>query len=315
MKAHKNDNGVLEARKIFVDAGNYSEYELVGYYRLVKAICKRLNKVPADIVVISNIQEILNVLDDRKKKIVRCRYFEGNTLDDIGSSLNISGERVRQIEVAVQERLKFVVFSKEIAGESDSVEVLNLNTRARLALKRAGIETITELIKLPYRDLIAIYGIGQTTIEDIRNKLVAHMVLIESEQKISFEKLPIDTLDFSNRVNNALKSKGIYTIKQLLDLSVEDIYTMRGIGEKSFNEVLDKRHQLAAKYDNNLYEEAVLPLLALDLSSRAMNCLIYIRIKTLDEFMQLTREKVTAVRYIGEKTWQEIYAKQQALQF
>lgn len=313
MKIRKNDKPILEARKNFVDASEYSEYELMGYYRLVKALCKRLNEKLDDIVRIETIQKTLNDLDERTSEILRYRYFEGCTRDAIGLRLNISGERVRQIEVSVQERLKFVVFKNQVVDENDSIEVLNLNTRARLALRRVGIKTIAELMKLSYLDLSNIRGIGETTIEEIRAKLVGHMLSIELEQKISFEKLPIDMLHFNNRVNNALKSKGIYNIGQLLALSVEDIYRIKGIGEKSFNQILQKRHELVVKYDNDLYQETILPLLALDLKPKTMNCLICMRIKTLKEFMQLTREKVTSLRWFGEKTWQEIYQKQQTL--
>lgn len=46
----------------------------------------------------SNIQQALNTLNDRSKKVLELRFFDNLTLEEVGSQLKVTQERVRQIE-------------------------------------------------------------------------------------------------------------------------------------------------------------------------------------------------------------------------
>lgn len=53
----------------------------------------------------------LDALSDRERDIVRRRHYDGETLDAIGETYGISGERVRQLEIRAIEKL-----GKRLAG-------------------------------------------------------------------------------------------------------------------------------------------------------------------------------------------------------
>ena len=56
-----------------------------------------------------NLDVALNKLDDRQKYVIQCRYLDDNnkkTLQDLSKELNVSTERVRQLEVASLKLLK-----------------------------------------------------------------------------------------------------------------------------------------------------------------------------------------------------------------
>lgn len=66
-----------------------------------------------------------------------------------------------------------------------NVHELRLSTRAYNGLRRAGIFTIKDLINTPKKELIQLESIGKKTVEEIRNKLKAHLFfpdIIQDEQ-------------------------------------------------------------------------------------------------------------------------------------
>ena len=131
-------------------------------------------------------KELIGSLNDREQRVVSMRFQFGMTLDEVGAALNVTRERVRQIQNVAIRKLKikdcFVVpralYSElkrkyegleirmneimenekfqeclEVAKEEDPVrfystkiEELNLNVRPFNCLKRAGIHTIGDII-------------------------------------------------------------------------------------------------------------------------------------------------------------------------
>ncbi len=60
------------------------------------------------------LEEALNTLSDREQKIIRDRHlqYETVTLEDLGSELGVSKERVRQLEARAMEKLKASIAQK-----------------------------------------------------------------------------------------------------------------------------------------------------------------------------------------------------------
>lgn len=244
----KKEKRILEVREIFVDASQYNNEELIGYCRLIKSLCKKQKERIEVKIQIAAINEILKQLDERTYDILRRRYWLGWTRCEIGTLMNLSGERVRQIEVAVQGKLKFLLKKGEGSVEIVAIERLNFDSRSYLALKRANINTLQEVVMLSQHDLLSIKGIGVKSTDEIKQKVSDFMMLNAPEKQSEFEMFSIDALNFSYRVNNALKRRGIFTIKQLFALSVDELYSIRGIGEKGVEEIWNEKQEITDKY-------------------------------------------------------------------
>lgn len=236
-----NEMLALEAREVFVDANEYDGYELIGYGRLIKALCKRFNEPPRGQIKISNIQEILKTFDNRKYDVLRYRFWEGYTRKDIGILFDVSNERIRQIENVSLERLIPLIRQSEWTQNNIPIEALGLNPSVYWILKHAGINTLKQLME---EDYLSLKGIGPGTDRAVKQKLKELNIQMLSKEKYQIEKQPIAVLEFSTRVSNALKRKGIFLVGQLMEMPIEDVYKVRGIGFIGYMEVLTKKQSL-----------------------------------------------------------------------
>ena len=309
----QNKRLVLQAQEIFVDSNQYDEYELVGCYRLIALLCKKMKIRPQWPMLISDIQQHLKTLDRRLYNIVRLRCWKCCTRDEIGLIFSISRERVRQLEERAQKHLYALICRKEIDDLEQPIEVLDLDTRGYYGLKHVGVQTIGDLLKAFEQEIFEIKGIGPSVACDIGKKLKAFMLRNDSTGQEDFEKLPIDFLRFSNAVRRALKNKGIYTVRQFRLLPLEEAYKIKLIGEKGFNEVMKKKQELETILCADSVIKEPTCLTELDLGPRAMRCIRLMGVKTIKEFCSLTKKQVLNIWHVGEKTWQEIYEKQQSL--
>lgn len=57
---------------------------------------------------------------------------------------------------------------------------------------------------------------------------------------MDIKSLPIDRLNLSTRSYNVLRRNGISTIAELALLSEEDIFSIKNLGQKSAQEILNK---------------------------------------------------------------------------
>jgi DNA-directed RNA polymerase subunit alpha len=70
----------------------------------------------------------------------------------------------------------------------------------------------------------------------------------ENEEEAALAPISIDELDISTRLRNALANNGYTDLRELEGLTEEELRNVKGMGEKSFDELL----KVVAKYDINL---------------------------------------------------------------
>lgn len=122
------------------------------------------------------------------KNILKLRYIDLLTLDDIATQKGITRERVRQIALKAIKRLEEYESSEYVVSglqtsqqkaeqeQNDrllfdrSIDELNLSGRAHNCLMRAGYTTIGEVV-LARNELIKIKNIGKYVVEEICDKI------------------------------------------------------------------------------------------------------------------------------------------------
>jgi len=138
--------------------------------------------IDADITHISqdNLEKALDELDEQKKNIL-IQIFglngEQKTLDNISQNLNISRQRVQQIENVAFDELVRTSLRKEWEvkyNEYDPklpIEISELSYRIRKVLRWGNIHTINELTKYKESDLLKMKNYGLKSLKETQQYL------------------------------------------------------------------------------------------------------------------------------------------------
>lgn len=161
------------------------------------------------------------LLDDyvteREALILRLRFINSMSLQAIADILNVTHERVRQLEAKAIRRLRHVVYTQKLLQSSQILEN-------------------QQKIEEQQRTIAAL----ESQISYLRGQI---------EQEVEHEPLAltntIDMLELTNRAYNSLRMSGIQTVEDVLKSIVSDkIHSLRGMGRNSLNDILFRLHQL-----------------------------------------------------------------------
>lgn len=152
------------------------------------------------------------------------------------------------------------------------IRELNFSTRAARTLIRAKITTLWDLLLMSEKELLAVQGMGQTSVAEIKKELAAHFSAVDGRKD-------------SENTNE----QEIMTLRSLLIPG----YTLEG--EYIFSES-------GERIPNKHVQE-------LQLSVRATNSLLNAKISTIGELMLLNEEALYAIRNTGRTTVEELKKK------
>ena len=189
----KRKVSTVEARGLFVDATKYNEFEILGYYRIVRAVYKTPEEFSESGFNATRIKGLINSLREKHQEIIYLRFWRCCTLKKIGEKLGITKERVRQLQRKALRRLElskdeFLAVNGKIEIEKKHViikeikrgnviscdlplSLLRLSTRAHNALKEAKLYTIKDLLSHSEKELLQKRGIGKTIVGQINFEL------------------------------------------------------------------------------------------------------------------------------------------------
>lgn len=133
--------------------------------------------------------------------------------------------------------------------------------------------------------------------------------------------LPIENLDLTLRSYNCLARANIKTISDLCKLTKDELRCLRGLGQKSYIEILLAMKSNGFKFKSELYEEesitipdkynskSEIKIEDLELSIRSYNCLRRAGIDTVGQICNLTDLELMRIKNLGQKSIKEIKAK------
>lgn len=165
----------------------------------------------------------LFTLEDREKEVLRLRYEEGRTINDIASDFSISQVRVRQIESKALARLRCPYCWNYIKLGISGV----VKQRTQSEYNRG----YTEGHRAGYAD-----GFEDGYRGVVRELGPKHIL-----------NAPIEQLNLSMRSRNCLIAKNCKTVGDVARLSEEQIRVMRNFGKKSAAEVAQKIEEAGIK--------------------------------------------------------------------
>ena len=174
-------------------------------------------------------------LNGREKFVVLSRYKERRTLQDIAKEINLTRERVRQIEVSALWKIKKVknIFCDDF-DEYLQVQNQYLEKKQELYNKINELETLIQNVDFLLNN-------DETTMKDIK---VFVEKFKEVDQSFVLKNYNIVDLDLTVRSYNCLKRAGIDTVEKLSQLTIKNLLKIRNLGKKSAKEILEKLREL-----------------------------------------------------------------------
>ena len=178
-------------------------------------------------------------------------YFTGqviargeNWLRNILNNLNISRFNIEKyIDYIFLEQKKSKVKNYDESVYTQSIDVLNLSYRSHNCLIKNEIYNIKLLTQITEDELYKIKNLGTN---EIITKLKTYL---KPEEEVASSSdidlnMNINKLNFSIRITNVFKTENISTLRDILELSEDDLYHMTNLGQTSINEVLQKLENL-----------------------------------------------------------------------
>lgn len=171
---------------------------------------------------------ISKALDEREAEVVTCRFgLDGNepmTLDTVGSHLNVTRERVRQIEIGALKKLK----NGSIPALFKAPKDINKS------VKQLGDE-LEELYRTPEFKRAQEIVSELETLENLPFRYTCPYKARHTD---------LDELRLSARAYNCLRRAGINTTYDIVNLPKGDWLKVRCLGHKTLREVVEKMHEL-----------------------------------------------------------------------
>lgn len=168
-------------------------------------------------VYLQGIRLAISTLTEREETVIRLRFKDELTLENVGKQICLTRERVRQIEAKALRKMR----------QPD-------RQRMMLAVPLAEVNEIKNkytALKEQHDLLVKAFELisGKATTPESVEKIANAAVWMQSN---------IENLDFSVRTYNCLRRAGKDTLKDLVEMTEEELRSVRNLGRKSVDEVV-----------------------------------------------------------------------------
>lgn len=185
----------------------------------------------------SNIDYILcNLMEAREANVLRMRFKGKLSLDEVAKILDLTKERVRQIEARALRKMRHPSRAKAIFSPyrlsqeiKERTEVLDQKNKELAGLITKCLDQIDVLSK-------ALDSVGIKVSTEKPNTYVTTLAR------------NINEFEFSVRAYNCMKRAGINTIGDLTEKTEEEMRQVRNLGSRGLQEIKDKLTSLGLRF-------------------------------------------------------------------
>lgn len=173
------------------------------------------DKIPN--VYLQGIRLAISTLTEREETVIKLRFKDKLTLENVGKQIGTTRERARQIEAKALRKMR----------HPD-------RQRMMLAVPVAEVDEVRTkytALKEQYELLVKAFELisGKATTPESVEKIAEAAVWMQTN---------IENMDFSVRTYNCLRRAGKDTLKDLVEMTEEELRGVRNLGRKSVDEVV-----------------------------------------------------------------------------
>ncbi len=170
-------------------------------------------------VYISGIPLALATLSEREREVIRLRFQKKMTLEQCGKEHGITRERIRQIE-------------------AKAIRKLRHPSRANM-IKAVPLAEVQQQHS-EYLKLSQAYELLSKAFEVCTAKRADPGVVVPTAELPVHLQTPISELDLSRRSYNCLRGAGKDTLRDITEMTRDELAKIRNMGRKSVEEVVRK---------------------------------------------------------------------------
>nr|DAF01575.1 MAG TPA: RNA polymerase sigma factor [Caudoviricetes sp.] len=179
---------------------------------------KMLENTDTIIDLNGSVEYTLFTLLDKERQILKYRFEDLMTYEEIGKLYSVTRERIRQIEQRALRKLRHP---------------------QRLKYLKCGVSGVMEMNREEY--LNRVMDIENRLIELCKlNEAKADEVIHDVKLREKYKGELIENCDFSVRTYNCIKRHGVDSLSKLSKLSYDEIINIRNLGRKSVGEIIYK---------------------------------------------------------------------------
>lgn len=328
IRARERQDIINKGRTLFADDSAYSDDEIIGYWRLMKAICEDSLQLSENSVVIEKLKVELLKLSIRHQQIVELRIMKGYTLREMSERLSVSGECVRLNQERLLKKLRRNLDAYSIIEQSRrkmeketflhelmmgakpscdlSISDMDFSLRVHNCLIKEGIDTIGKLLARP-KDIL---NIGPKGKEEIELKIKQFFPGGEPPVPLTSD---IEALGVTARYCKPLRNAGITTMKHAYDCTRRDFEEIPGmtlLGVKKIVHNMKKLYPSWQPYgDLESCPEGEVHIYHLKLSYRSYNALALRGVTKICQINAMSDKELKSIPNIGQKSIKEIRMK------
>ena len=174
-------------------------------------------------VYVPGFLEVLKELTDREQRILKMRFENLLTLEQVGREFGVTRDRIRQIEAKAIRKLRSP--TRVWKYRFDTLEKAHELEKQLAEVRLKNVSLNDELERLKH----ATGNVFET--ETFMNR---------PEEPEESENVDIEDLELSVRSFNCLRRAGIYTVNDLRKQTINTLMKTRNLGRKSLYEILHK---------------------------------------------------------------------------
>ena len=194
-----------------------------------------------------------------------------------------------------------------------------LTGRTHITLLEEGIYSIKDLLQKSEQDLLKVPNIGKKEIKEIKDALAQHGFALKPSTEVLDQKVE-DYLDLETRWKNVLPRERIFTMRDLLQRSEQDLLSLWHIGDRyvaalkaqlaqhgltlgSLKPETAKEIEIPPDIPQEVLDQ---PIDVLELTPRPFNALNAAGIHSIRDLMQRSEQELKITPNLGKKSLAEI---------
>ena len=186
-------------------------------YNLLVAILG--SESEAEAASIPGLRQALTTLSERESDVLHRRYFDKQTLREVGQVFGVTQERVRQVEAKAIRKLR----------HPSRVYMMKTVSACELQKEREEHQKLRREHELLCK-----------AFEVIAQKPAEPGVVVPMAELAVAMQTPIEDLDFSIRTHNCLRRAGKNSLGDVARMTEHELHNVRNLGRKSAEEVVKK---------------------------------------------------------------------------